>query len=100
MTGPHGVQRLTLYPLFLQRALVNPMSFWRKGLSLPGKADPISRRDILFYSDAKKNRGYLGLQAMREHDEDVREVAARIVASESQSETSPAVQEPQTKPEA
>ncbi|GAA5926075.1 hypothetical protein JCM1841_003211 [Sporobolomyces salmonicolor] len=48
--------RLTL------RALVRPESFARKGRPLPGKADPISRRDLLYYSDAK-HRGYLALEA-------------------------------------
>ncbi|GAA5891309.1 hypothetical protein JCM6882_004652 [Rhodosporidiobolus microsporus] len=48
--------RLTL------RALTRPTSFYAKGLPLPGKADPISRRDLLFYSDVR-NRGYLALQA-------------------------------------
>ncbi|GAA5881931.1 hypothetical protein JCM1840_005418 [Sporobolomyces johnsonii] len=48
--------RLTL------RALVKPKSFARKGLKLPGKANPISRRDLLYYSDPK-NRGYLALEA-------------------------------------
>lgn len=78
------------------------MSFLRKGLSIPGKADPVSRRDLLFYSDVKKNRGYLGLQAMREHDEDVREAAAQIVASEGQpaAATSTSIEGSQTKPEA
>ncbi|KAM0754532.1 ribosomal protein L15, partial [Meredithblackwellia eburnea MCA 4105] len=44
--------RLTL------RALINPSSFARRGLDLPGKADPVKRRDLLYYSDPK-HRGYL-----------------------------------------
>lgn len=63
------------------------MSFLRKGLPLPGKADPVSRRDLLYYSDVKKNRGYLGLQAMRETDEEVREAAAHVIAAEEQAKT-------------
>lgn len=63
-----------------QRALVNPMSFYRKSLPLPGKADPVSRRDLLYYSDAKKHRGYLGLAAMKKSDEEVREAAVQAVA--------------------
>lgn len=45
-----------------QRALINPTSFARKGLPLPGKADPINRSDLLFYSEPK-NRGYLAYRA-------------------------------------
>ncbi|GAA5858472.1 hypothetical protein JCM8547_007322 [Rhodosporidiobolus lusitaniae] len=48
--------RLTL------RALVRPESFYLKGRALPGKADPVSRRDLLYYSDMK-NRGYLAIEA-------------------------------------
>ncbi|KAL8286449.1 hypothetical protein RQP46_004466 [Phenoliferia psychrophenolica] len=44
--------RLTL------RALINPTSFARRGLNLPNKADPVARRDLLFYSNPE-NRGYL-----------------------------------------
>jgi len=42
--------------------LINPSSFARKGLPLPGKADPINRSELLFYSEPK-NRGYLAHQA-------------------------------------
>lgn len=69
----------------LQRALVKPESFWRKGLPLPGKADPVSRRDLLFYSDAKRNRGYLGLEAQAKADAEAQHAAAEIVANEPQS---------------
>ncbi|GAA5978707.1 hypothetical protein JCM5350_002490 [Sporobolomyces pararoseus] len=47
--------RLTL------RALIRPFSFFAKSLPLPGKANPITRRDLLYYSNPK-NRGYLALQ--------------------------------------
>lgn len=46
--------RLTL------RALINPSSFDRRNLPIPGKADPVSRRQLLYYSDSK-HRGYLAL---------------------------------------
>ncbi|GAA5828291.1 hypothetical protein JCM3770_004953 [Rhodotorula araucariae] len=48
--------RLTL------RALIRPESFYTKGRPLPGKADPVARRDLLYYSDPAK-RGYLALEA-------------------------------------
>ncbi|TNY18805.1 ribosomal protein L18e/L15P [Rhodotorula diobovata] len=48
--------RLTL------RALIRPESFFLKGRPLPGKADPVARRDLLYYSDPAK-RGYLALEA-------------------------------------
>lgn len=67
-----------------QRALINPTSFARRGLPLPNKADPVGRRDLLFYSDAKKNRGYLGLNAAKKVEDEVREAAAGIVAAEEE----------------
>ncbi|KDE07340.1 hypothetical protein MVLG_02382 [Microbotryum lychnidis-dioicae p1A1 Lamole] len=67
--------RLTL------RALLNPDSFHKKGLPLPGKADPIKRTDLLFYSDAEKNRGYLGLMA-RAKKEATKETAAEDLVGE------------------
>ncbi|GAA5979525.1 hypothetical protein JCM11641_005422 [Rhodosporidiobolus odoratus] len=48
--------RLTL------RALIRPDSFLVKDRSIPGKANPILRRDLLYYSDPK-HRGYLALEA-------------------------------------
>ncbi|GAA6000385.1 hypothetical protein JCM10207_007990 [Rhodosporidiobolus poonsookiae] len=48
--------RLTL------RALIRPQSFYLKARALPGKADPIARRDLLYYSDPK-HRGYLAVEA-------------------------------------
>ncbi|BGP14411.1 hypothetical protein JCM10213_004535 [Rhodosporidiobolus nylandii] len=48
--------RLTL------RALIRPESFLSKGRPIPGKADPIQRRDLLYYSDPK-HRGYLAIEA-------------------------------------
>ncbi|GAA5869825.1 hypothetical protein JCM16303_001809 [Sporobolomyces ruberrimus] len=50
--------RLTL------RALIRPFSFYAKSLPLPGKANPITRRDLLYYSNPK-NRGYLATQQQR-----------------------------------
>ncbi|GAA5855940.1 hypothetical protein JCM9279_005556 [Rhodotorula babjevae] len=50
--------RLTL------RALIRPESFFLKGRPLPGKADPVARRHLLYYSDPKK-RGYLALEALK-----------------------------------
>lgn len=44
------------------RALINPSSFARKGLPLPGKADPINRSDLIFYSKPE-SRGYLAYRA-------------------------------------
>ena len=43
-----------------QRALINPTSFERKGLKIPGKADPVGRSDLVYYSDLTK-RGYLAV---------------------------------------
>ncbi|KAK4058426.1 YmL10 [Microbotryomycetes sp. JL221] len=79
--------RLTL------RALTRPESFWRKGLPLPGKADPVSRRDILYYSDAKRNRGYLGLDKQAQADAEVAQAAAEAVVA---SELSPSSDVPPT----
>lgn len=45
----------------LQRALINPQSFDRRGLKIPNKADPIQRRDLVYYSDPK-HRGYLAVE--------------------------------------
>lgn len=45
-----------------KRALINPTSFSRKGIKIPGKADPIGRKDLVFYGDIK-NRGYLAINA-------------------------------------
>ncbi|TKA57455.1 hypothetical protein B0A53_00684 [Rhodotorula sp. CCFEE 5036] len=56
--------RLTL------RALTRPESFFAKGLDLPGKANPISRRDLLYYSD-EKHRGYLALERLADRGEDL-----------------------------
>ena len=42
--------------------MINPTSFARKGIKIPGKADPIGRKDLVFYGDIK-NRGYLALDA-------------------------------------
>lgn len=53
--------RLTL------RALVNPDSFTARGLKVPGKADPIARKDLVYYGDEKK-RGYLAIQAKELRD--------------------------------
>ncbi|GAA5892950.1 hypothetical protein JCM8208_004133 [Rhodotorula glutinis] len=53
--------RLTL------RALIRPESFFLKGRPLPGKADPVSRRHLLYYSDPTK-RGYLALEAAAKRD--------------------------------
>ncbi|GAA5921606.1 hypothetical protein JCM3775_003127 [Rhodotorula graminis] len=50
--------RLTL------RALIRPESFFLKGRPLPGKADPVARRHLLYYSNPDK-RGYLALEARR-----------------------------------
>lgn len=58
---------------------MNPSSFLRKGLPIPNKADPIARRDLLFYSDAKKNRGYLGVAAAKRTEDEVREAAVEVV---------------------
>ncbi|KAK4051799.1 YmL10 [Microbotryomycetes sp. JL201] len=69
--------RLTL------RALTRPESIWRKGLPLPNKADPVSRRDLLFYSNAQRNRGYLGLQKLAETDAEVQRAATEALAAES-----------------
>ncbi|GAA6017895.1 hypothetical protein JCM11491_001207 [Sporobolomyces phaffii] len=51
--------RLTL------RALIRPFSFFAKSLPLPGKANPITRRELLYYSNPK-NRGYLALQQQQQ----------------------------------
>lgn len=56
--------RLTL------RALTRPESFFAKGLDLPGKANPISRRDLLYYSN-EKHRGYLALERLADRGEDL-----------------------------
>lgn len=70
--------RLTLLALpadVAQRALVNPASFARKGLKIPGKADPVGRSDLVYYSDIN-HRGYLALDAAaRRAKEAVEEVA-------------------------
>ncbi|POY72592.1 hypothetical protein BMF94_4419 [Rhodotorula taiwanensis] len=54
--------RLTL------RALTRPESFFAKGLDLPGKANPISRRELLYYSN-EKNRGYLAIERLADRGE-------------------------------
>ncbi|GAA5884891.1 hypothetical protein JCM3774_004479 [Rhodotorula dairenensis] len=54
--------RLTL------RALTRPEAFFAKGLDLPGKANPISRRDLLYYS-SEKHRGYLALERLADRGE-------------------------------
>ncbi|GAA5827935.1 hypothetical protein JCM5353_007748 [Sporobolomyces roseus] len=53
--------RLTL------RALIRPLSFLSKSLPIPGKANPITRRDLLYYSNPK-HRGYLAVQAAEERE--------------------------------
>ncbi|ORY79370.1 ribosomal protein L18e/L15P [Leucosporidium creatinivorum] len=73
--------RLTL------RALINPDSFHRHNLDIPGKADPVSRRDLLYYSDSRQHRGYLGLQAAKKADEEVREEALKAVAEQEAGES-------------
>lgn len=45
-----------------QRALVRPDMFVRKGKPIPRDADPITRRDLVYYS-SKEKRGYLWVQA-------------------------------------
>lgn len=54
----------------IQRALTRPESFFAKGLDLPGKANPISRRDLLYYSN-EKHRGYLALERLADRGEDL-----------------------------
>ncbi|GAA5932459.1 mitochondrial 54S ribosomal protein uL15m MRPL10 [Sporobolomyces koalae] len=54
--------RLTL------RALIRPFSFFKKQLPLPGKANPVTRRDLLYYSNPK-NRGYLFLQRQQQQQQ-------------------------------
>ncbi|BGP23284.1 50S ribosomal protein l15 [Rhodotorula toruloides] len=48
--------RLTL------RALVRPDMFIRKGRAIPRDADPVTRRDLIYYS-SKEKRGYLWVRA-------------------------------------
>ncbi|GAA6063726.1 hypothetical protein JCM10212_001627 [Sporobolomyces blumeae] len=62
--------RLTL------RALVRPLSFLSKGVAIPGKADPVTRRDLLYYSNLS-NRGYLAVEA----DERKKQALAAAAAS-------------------
>lgn len=47
----------------------------------------MSRRDLLYYSDARKHRGYLGLQAAKKADEEVREEALQAVAKQEASDS-------------
>ncbi|GAA6043906.1 hypothetical protein JCM8097_004100 [Rhodosporidiobolus ruineniae] len=65
--------RLTL------RALLRPTSFLVKGRQLPGKADPVDRRSLLYYSNPK-HRGYLALTAAAEKA--VAEEAAKAAEGE------------------
>ncbi|KAM0788438.1 hypothetical protein ACM66B_001573 [Microbotryomycetes sp. NB124-2] len=74
--------RLTL------RALTRPESFWRKGLPLPNKADPVSKRDLLYYSNVQRNRGYLGLERLAETDIKVEQAAVEAVVDEASPERS------------
>ncbi|GAA5976603.1 hypothetical protein JCM10908_005563 [Rhodotorula pacifica] len=67
--------RLTL------RALTRPESFFAKGLDLPNKANPISRRDLLYYS-SEKHRGYLALERLA--DRGSHEAVAAEAAKEEQ----------------
>ncbi|GAA5821206.1 hypothetical protein JCM11251_004512 [Rhodosporidiobolus azoricus] len=73
--------RLTL------RALTRPASFYAKNLPLPGKADPVSRRDILYYSNAK-NRGYLALEGKERQASSVEGVEEPVIGGEKQPEAS------------
>ena len=59
-----------LPPFTIQRAQTRPESFFAKGLDLPGKANPISRRDLLYYSN-EKHRGYLALERLADRGEDL-----------------------------
>ncbi|BGP54196.1 hypothetical protein JCM8202_001330 [Rhodotorula sphaerocarpa] len=54
--------RLTL------RALTRPASFTAKGLPLPSPATPVSRRELLYYSN-ERNRGYLALERLADRGE-------------------------------
>lgn len=45
-----------------QRALVRPDMFIKKGKKIPRNADPITRRDLVYYSSEEK-RGYLWVRA-------------------------------------
>ncbi|GJN87247.1 hypothetical protein Rhopal_000192-T1 [Rhodotorula paludigena] len=75
--------RLTL------RALIRPESFYLKGRPIPGKADPVSRRDLLYYSDMK-HRGYLAIEAAA--DRSAREAVAEAQAGEEVQEAQQPVQ--------
>lgn len=66
----------------IQRALIRPESFFAKGLDLPGKANPISRRDLLYYSD-EKHRGYLALERLADRGEDLESHLHHGVVEES-----------------
>ncbi|GAA5950022.1 hypothetical protein JCM3765_004167 [Sporobolomyces pararoseus] len=71
--------RLTL------RALIRPFSFFAKSLPLPGKANPITRRDLLYYSNPK-NRGYLALQqAERSRSSGGNQSGDEVIAQEVES---------------
>lgn len=68
--------------------MINPSSFHRRNLEIPGKADPVDRRHLLYYADAVKHRGYLGLQAAEKADREVGEAAAQEVLAEQEREKS------------
>ncbi|BGP38449.1 YmL10 [Rhodotorula kratochvilovae] len=74
--------RLTL------RALIRPDSFYIKGRPLPGKADPVARRDLLYYSDPAK-RGYLALEAQAQRGEEAQAGEAAVETQESAAEAQP-----------
>lgn len=73
----------------LQRALINPDSFHRRNLDIPGKADPVARRDLIYYADSVKHRGYLGLRAADKTDKEVREAAAEAFAEQEHGQEQP-----------
>ncbi|GAA5898830.1 mitochondrial 54S ribosomal protein uL15m MRPL10 [Sporobolomyces salmoneus] len=70
--------RLTL------RALIRPFSFFAKSLPLPGKANPVTRRDLLYYSNPK-NRGYLALQQPRKGGRGGEPTGDEVIAKEVES---------------
>ena len=76
-----------MFACFAQRALIRPFSFFAKSLPLPGKANPITRREILYYSNPK-NRGYLALQQQQQQHQKPRggePTGDEVIASEVES---------------
>lgn len=71
------------------KAAADPDHFLRKGRPVPGMADPVSRREILYYADWDKHRGYLGLLHSKEATEELLAAAAAAAEEDAEPDAQP-----------